>query len=378
MNTDTQSKTGEQPSYGPIGVTAALHASPSDPAPKPTLFAHEFSLADRVALVSGANRGLGLEMALALIEAGARAVYCVDLAKEPGEEWTKVKEFAGRMQGKGGEGRLEYLSANVTDQEAMWKVGETIGDREGRLDACVAAAGVLKTHTDCLEYPAKQFQDVMAVNVNGVLFTAQAAGRQMVRFGNGGSIILVASMSGSITNKDHAWVSYNSSKSAVLQMGRSMACELGPKKIRVNTLSPGHIYTTMTAAYIDTQPHLLGKWASLNPMGRIGRPDELRGVVTWLASDAKTSPALSRPSVRTQDVYGDIPVITWLESTSYFIPKPPRPVGRPEQTAPADDGRGLRRSLGSLIHPQTATERRRMHTHPAAQMLTAIGSLGVL
>lgn len=103
-------------------------------------------------------------------------------------------------------------------------------------------------------------------------------------------------------------MSYNSSKSAVLQMARSMACELGPKRIRVNTLSPGHIYTkcvclvmiaqgfsrltpghgSMTAAYLDTQPHLLGKWASLNPMGRIGRPDELRGVVTWLASDAST------------------------------------------------------------------------------------------
>lgn len=192
------------------------------------------------------------------------------------------------MTGKGGEGRLEYVSGNVTDQAAMWKIGQLIGDREGRMDACVAAAGILKSHTDCLEYPASQFREVMDVNVNGVLFTAQAAGRQMARFGNGGSIVLVASMSGSITNKDHAWVSYNTSKSAVLQMARSMACELGPKRIRVNSLSPGHIYTNMTAAYLDTQPHLLGKWASLNPMGRIGRPDELRGVVTWLTSDAST------------------------------------------------------------------------------------------
>ncbi len=118
-------------------------------------------------------------------------------------------------------------------------------------------------------------------------------------------------------------------------MARSMACELGPRRIRVNSLSPGHIYTkcvfpsflfslltryifgadgefhlitfhllylgslcskpvaiynlrSMTAAYLDTQPHLLDKWASLNPLGRIGRPDELRGVVTWLASDAST------------------------------------------------------------------------------------------
>ncbi|KAM5539108.1 hypothetical protein V8D89_007331 [Ganoderma adspersum] len=279
--------TGPLPSYGPVGVAKALDTPPDAPA-KPTLFANEFSLADRVALVSGGNRGLGLEMALALVEAGARAVYCVDLPKEPSEEWTRVRDYAKRLDGLAGEGRLEYLSADVRDQERMWKLGETIGDREGRLDACVAAAGILKSHTDCLEYPAKQFQDVLSINVNGVLFTAQAAGRQMERFGNGGSIVLVASMSGSITNKDHAWVSYNTSKSAVLQMARSMACELGPKRIRVNTLSPGHIYTNMTAAYLDTQPHLLDKWASLNPFGRIGRPDELRGVVTWLASDAST------------------------------------------------------------------------------------------
>ena len=99
-------------------------------------------------------------MALALVEAGARAVYCVDLPKEPGEEWTKVRDYAKRLDGIAGEGRLEYLSADVRDQERMWKIGETIGDREGRLDACVAAAGILKSHTDCLEYPAKQFEDV--------------------------------------------------------------------------------------------------------------------------------------------------------------------------------------------------------------------------
>lgn len=92
--------------------------APTDPPPSTTLFKHEFSLADRVALVSGGNRGLGLEMALALIEAGARAVYCVDLPKEPSAEWQKVREYAARLADKAGagEGRLEYISADVTDQ----------------------------------------------------------------------------------------------------------------------------------------------------------------------------------------------------------------------------------------------------------------------
>ncbi|KAG6828676.1 hypothetical protein H0H92_007091 [Tricholoma furcatifolium] len=267
--------------HAPIGVAAAL--DPTD-TPRPKIF-DEFALTDRVGIVSGANRGLGLEMALALCELGARAVYAFDLPSSPSEEFSKTQEYVNRL---GTGSRLEYVSADVRDQTSMWDKAQAIGDKEGRMDVCIAAAGILKSHTDCLTYPSQQFQDVIDVNVNGVLWTAQAAGRQMRRFGNGGSIILIASMSGSITNKDHAWVSYNTSKSAVLQMARSMACELGKEQIRVNTLSPGHIYTKMTAAYLDKQPHLLEKWSSLNPLGRIGRPDELRGVIAWLASDASS------------------------------------------------------------------------------------------
>ncbi|KAI0703269.1 sorbose reductase sou1 [Earliella scabrosa] len=279
--------TGPLPPYGPVGVAKALEAPASAPS-SPTLFEHEFSLADRVGFVTGGNRGIGLEMALALVEAGSRVVYCVDLPKKPGEEFTKVREYVSRTQGTGGDARLEYISADVTDQDAMWKVGRTIGDREGKMDVCVAAAGILRGDTDGLTYPAKQFKEVMAVNVNGVLYTAQAAGQQMDRFGNGGSIIMIASISGHGYNQGHPWASYNTSKSAVLQLARSMACELGPKKIRVNTISPGYINTSMTGQFLAKRPELLEAWSSHNPMGRIGRPDELRGIVAWLASDASS------------------------------------------------------------------------------------------
>ncbi|KAI0646722.1 hypothetical protein C8Q79DRAFT_686662 [Trametes meyenii] len=227
-------------------------------------------------------------MAMALAEAGARAVYCVDLPKEPGEEFVKTKAYLGKMEGRNGEGRLEYIEADVTNQEAMWMLGETIGSREGRMDVCVAAAGILKGDTPCLTYPGKQFKDVIAVNVNGVLFTAQAAGQQMAKFNNGGSIIMIGSISGSGANQGHPWVSYNTSKSAVLQMARSMACELAPQGIRVNTISPGYINTSMTHQFLQKKPELLKRWENNNPMGRIGRPDELRGAAVWLASDAST------------------------------------------------------------------------------------------
>ncbi|PIL26858.1 hypothetical protein GSI_11038 [Ganoderma sinense ZZ0214-1] len=279
--------TAPPPAYGPIGVARALQPGTTA---SPTIFTDEFSLADRVALVTGAERGIGLEMALALVEAGARAVYCVDLPKAPGEEWAKVREYVGALKGKTGvgEARLEYVCADVTDQEAMWKVGKTIGDREGRMDVGIAAAGILKPDSPCLTYPAKLFQQVQDVNVNGVLFTAQAAGQQMERFGNGGSIIMIASISGHGSNKGHEWVSYNTSKSAVLQMARSMACELGPQRIRVNTISPAYINTKMTGAFLAKNPEVGERWAALHPLGYIGRPDELRGAAVWLASDASS------------------------------------------------------------------------------------------
>jgi len=267
----------------PIGVEAARRAL-SDPSfvPKPKIF-DEFSLKGRVGVVTGGNGGLGLEMALTLCEQGAK-VYALDLPKIPSEDFQACAKYAERL---GNGAKLRYLDADVTDQERMFDILEKIGDRYGRVDVCVAAAGILQGY-HCLEYPAEEFRKVMDVNTNGVFFTAQAAGRQMARFNIPGSIILIASMSGSITNRDHDWAAYNVSKSAVLQMARSMACSLGPQAIRVNSLSPGHIYTKMTAALLDKQPELGTKWSNLNPLGRLGQVHEVRGVIAWLASDAST------------------------------------------------------------------------------------------
>ena len=137
----------------PIGVNAALDPSVQ---PRPKIF-DEFALTGRVGIVSGGNRGIGLEMALTLCELGARAVYCLDLLETPSEEWQKTKEYVAKL---GTNSRLEYISVDVTDQDKVWKIGEDIGNKEKRMDVCVAAAGILKSHTDCLEYPAKQFQEV--------------------------------------------------------------------------------------------------------------------------------------------------------------------------------------------------------------------------
>ncbi|KAJ1305147.1 hypothetical protein OPQ81_000183 [Rhizoctonia solani] len=245
----------------PIGVSAALQAA-SDPSisPKRTIL-DEFSLNGKVAVVTGGNRGLGLEMALALCEAGA-TVYAFDLPEVPGEEFTAASEYAKKF---GGHTQIRFCRR--------------------RMDICIAAAGIGEVRP-CLTYEANDFQRVMDVNTNGVFYTAQGAGQQMARFGTPGSIILIASMAGSITLRGHLAVAYQSSKAAVVQMARSMACELGPQKIRVNTISPGYINTKIIAGAVENGgAQLMG---DQNPLGRIGRPDELRGVVVWLASDASS------------------------------------------------------------------------------------------
>ncbi|TFK37960.1 hypothetical protein BDQ12DRAFT_132150 [Crucibulum laeve] len=264
-----------------VGVAAALAGLPS----VRTAFA-QFSLQGRVALVTGAQRGIGLELSLALAEAGA-VVYCMDLPTTPDADWVKVQEYCAGLPDHpdvGTKGRLEYMHGDVTNQKSMWALAEEIVKTEGRLDVAVANAGIAAT-APCLEYEADDFQKVLDVNLNGVLYTAQAAGQQMAKLGIKGSIVLIASMNGSIANPNGQWTAYNTSKSAVLQMARSLACELGEKGIRVNTISPGYTDTAMTRS---VSRELFATWASQNPLGRIGRTDELRGAAMWLASDAST------------------------------------------------------------------------------------------
>jgi hypothetical protein len=156
---DAQSKNTKSP-LAPIGVAAAVQAKldPSSVPARPKIF-DEFALRDRVGIVSGGNNGLGLEMAMALCEAGARAVYTLDIGKEPSEDWIAVKEFVEKMGS-----RLEYVSVDVTDQKKVWEHGEMIGDKEGRMDFCVAAAGVMEPHTPCLGYTEEQFRRVSVLD----------------------------------------------------------------------------------------------------------------------------------------------------------------------------------------------------------------------
>ncbi len=136
------------------GVAAAL----SDVKPTDNALSL-FSLTGRVAMVTGAHRGIGLEAALALAEAGA-IVYCIDLPVSPDEAWLKVQRYVTTEIPGSATGRLEYIRGDTTDQKAIWAVAEEIATKEGRLDICVCSAGVLGG-ASCLDYPAEDFEKVI-------------------------------------------------------------------------------------------------------------------------------------------------------------------------------------------------------------------------
>lgn len=157
----------------------------------------EFSLKDRVIVVSGGARGVGLTQAEALLEAGA-VVHALDRLPEPAGD-SQFARVAGRAASELGT-RMSYHRVDVRDQRALGAIVGGIAEREGRLDGLIAAAGI-QQETPALEYTAEDSDRMLSVNVTGVFMTAQAVAREMIKRKQKGSIVLIASMSGTVANR---------------------------------------------------------------------------------------------------------------------------------------------------------------------------------
>ncbi|KAH1555327.1 hypothetical protein KXV92_002977 [Aspergillus fumigatus] len=242
----------------------------------------EFDLADRVYAVTGGGRGLGLAMAEALMEAGAK-VYCLDRLEKPHPEFETAKGQAEKEYG----GALEYRRIDVRNEPEVNDVFAEIASRDKRLDGLIAAAGINHLQS-ALEHSQSALNEVMQINYNGVFNSATAAARQMFNYQQKGSILLVASMSGLIANKGMTSPVYNSSKAAVIQLARSLAMEWGRRGIRVNSLCPGHILTPMVELVFEQNPAAKATWEAENMLGRLACPEEFRGAALFALSDASS------------------------------------------------------------------------------------------
>jgi sorbose reductase len=238
----------------------------------------EFNLHGKVAVVTGGARGLGLEMMDALAEAGA-SVVALDLLADQARD---AAEAVGARRGV----RAAAWGLDVTDQGQVASIFAEIEHEFEKIDILIAAAGIVMGDA-AEESTAASWRKVVDVNINGVFFCAQAAGRSMIAR-KSGSIILIASMSGMIANTPQKQASYNTSKGGVIMMARSLASEWAPHGIRVNALAPGYMRTAITDQVLAGNPGLRETWERLTPMGRMGEPKELRGSAVFLASDASS------------------------------------------------------------------------------------------
>ena len=233
-----------------------------------------FDIAGRKALVTGAGRGIGRVLAMALAEAGCD-VAILGLHLENIEAVTDEIRRLGRNS--------LAVQADVSRKEDVDRAFAETVKGLGGLDICLNNAGI-SLQKPVEEMPEEDWDNIIDTNLKGVFLSSQAAARIMIPQGKG-SIINMASISGITVNVPQKQAVYNASKAGVALLTKSMAVEWAPYGICVNSLSPGYIKTEMT---LSTMSHLFPAWESLTPLGRLGEPEELRGALIYLASDASS------------------------------------------------------------------------------------------
>ena len=225
----------------------------------------------KVAVVTGASKGLGQAMAVGLAEAGADVAL---VARGCMEDTKSMIEAVGR--------KAIIITADLTSQECIPIIVERTVSELGRLDILVNNAGIIR-RAPIAEFSEKDWDDVINVNQKTLFFLCQAASNQMVKQGEGGKIINVASMlsfQGGIRVP-----SYTASKSAVMGLTRLMANELAESGINVNAIAPGYMATDNTAA-LQADPDRNRQILERIPAGRWGKVEDLQGACVFLASEA--------------------------------------------------------------------------------------------
>lgn len=225
--------------------------------------------------VTGGARGIGMNIALAVAQAGADvAIVDMDL-----DEARKTAEHIARETGR----KTLAVKTDVTNPQDVDHMISEILKHFGRIDVAFCNAGIC-INTPAEEMTLEQWKKVIDVNLTGVFLTCQAAGKVMIAQG-GGSIINTASMSAHIVNIPQPQCAYNASKAGVVQLTKSLAIEWASKKVRVNSISPGYIGTDLTLNSPTLKP-LIAEWERLSPLKRLGRPEELQAIAVYLAGDA--------------------------------------------------------------------------------------------
>lgn len=235
-----------------------------------------FSLEGKVILITGGAQGIGKSVAEHLAGAGADIVI-FDRQTEKAQNTADAiaKEYNCKTMAVG---------VDVTDPEGIQLAIEKADAEMGKLDLLFNNAGIV-IQKPVIELTPEEWLKVVNVNLNGVFFVAQAFGRYLIAREKKGTIVNTGSMSATIVNYPQLQASYNTAKAGVVHLTKSLAVEWADKGIRVNSVSPGYIFTELTSF---VREDWRDKWKELTPIKRLGTPEEIAGAVIYLLSDASS------------------------------------------------------------------------------------------
>ena len=233
-------------------------------------------LAGQVAVVTGGARGLGLSMASALARQGVHVGLLdrLDLVRESSA--ALAQEHGVNSTG---------VTADVTAADEVAAAFAHVRAELGSPSLLINAAGIT-VWEDSLDVTPESWRRVIDINLTGTFLCCQALGRACRDDGHGGVIVNVSSMSGRVVNVPQHQTSYNASKAAVDQLTKSLAVEWAELGIRVNAVAPGYFLSDMTRQFTESNPELAAQWRGMIPVGRMGEPPDLDGLVTFLCSKA--------------------------------------------------------------------------------------------
>lgn len=234
----------------------------------------QFSLKGKNAAVTGGVRGIGLAASRALAEAGANVAILYSSTTDAPSIAAQLAEETGAI--------VKAYKAAVENKTEINSVLNTIAGDFGTLDIVVANAGIA-SHYPAEDYTEEQWRQIMAVNLDGAFWTAQAAGNIFKKQGHG-NLIFTASVSAILVNVPQKQAAYNASKAGVVQLARCLSVEW-VEFARVNCISPGFIATDMLSVHPQ---EWRDKWFGMIPANRLCDPAELKGAYVFLASDAST------------------------------------------------------------------------------------------
>lgn len=225
----------------------------------------------KVAIVTGAGQGIGLEIARKLLSQGSHVILN-DLEKG-------LTENAVASLSREGKGKVLGYSGDSASQEVVQGMIDLATHEFGNLDQVVANAGIT-LFGSFLDYSAGDFQEVMRVNLLGTFLLTQGAARVMKNQQNGGAIVLTSSVTGHQSHENLA--AYGMSKAAIEMLAKNLVLELGPFGIRVNTVAPGATLTERTTS----DPDYARTWSNLTPLGRPASTVDIAEAAAFLLSDA--------------------------------------------------------------------------------------------